>query len=227
MQGIKKLSQQILSNFRGVGYNVLYKLLNAKYYNVPQDRRRVFFIGYRKDLGKKFLFENIPTGSRVLTLRDAIWDLRESAVPALPKNRTNGPECLVPNHEYMVGGFSTIYMSRNRVRGWDEPSYTIQAGGRHAPIHPQANKMIKIEKNKWVFDPGSPHEYRRLTVRECARAQTFPDDFIFYYKSVADGYKMVGNAVPVNLAYAIAVTIRKDLEETIKNGKKGKIKIRV
>jgi len=220
----KEAFQQILSNFQSIGYNVSYKLINAKYYNVPQDRRRLFFIGYRKDLGKTFFFENIQTGSRVLTLKDAIWDLRKSAKPALAKNHTNGYKCKASNHEYMVGGFSTIYMSRNRVRGWGEPSYTIQAGGRHAPIHPQANKMIKIEKNKWVFDPASPSEYRRLTIRECARVQTFPDSFIFYYNGVADGYKMIGNAVPVNLAYTIATTIRKDLEETINKIKKVKTK---
>jgi DNA (cytosine-5)-methyltransferase 1 len=225
----KEAFQQILNNFQNIGYNVSYKLINAKYYNVPQDRRRLFFIGYRKDLGKTFFFENIQTGSRVLTLKDAIWDLRKSAKPALTKNHTNGYKCAVSNHEYMVGGFSTIYMSRNRVRGWGEPSYTIQAGGRHAPIHPQANKMIKIEKNKWVFDPASPSEYRRLTIRECARVQTFPDSFMFYYNGVADGYKMIGNAVPVNLAYAIATTIRKDLKEAINKtkAKKNENKIRV
>ena len=48
----------------------------------------------------------------------------------------------------MTGNFSSIYMSRNRVRSWDEPSFTIQAGGRHAPIHPDAPKMIKIGKDK-------------------------------------------------------------------------------
>ncbi len=77
-----------------------------------------------------------------------------------------------------VTSFSSIYMSRNRVRTWDEPSFTIQAGGRHAPIHPQANKMIFVEKDKRIFDPESPMPYRRLSVRECARIQTFPDWFI-------------------------------------------------
>jgi len=55
--------------------------------------------------------------------------------------------------------------------------------------------------------------YRRLSVRECARVQTFPDDFIFEYTDVAVGYKMIGNAVPVNLAYEIAKQIMEDLDE--------------
>ena len=115
----------------------------------------------------------------------------------------------------MNGGFSTIYMSRNRVRGWDEPSFTIQAGGRHAPCHPQAPKMKFVEENKRVFVKGKEDLYRRLSVRECARIQTFPDDFIFYYNDVADGYKMIGNAVPVKFAEALASKIMTDIKTAI------------
>jgi DNA (cytosine-5)-methyltransferase 1 len=111
----------------------------------------------------------------------------------------------------MTGSFSTIYMSRNRVRSWDEPSYTIQAGGRHAPIHPDAPKMIKVGKDKMKFDPGHKNKYRRLSVRECARIQTFPDDFIFLYEKISDGYKMIGNAVPVKLSEELAKEIKKIL----------------
>ena len=76
----------------------------------------------------------------------------------------------------MTGDFSSMYMSRNRVRKWDEPSFTIQAGGRHAPCHPQANTMIKVDKDKRIFDPETPKPYRRLSVRECARIQTLMMD---------------------------------------------------
>ena len=99
-------------------------------------------------------------------------------------------------------------MSRNRVRAWNEPSFTIQAGGRHAPIHPQAPKMLFVNDNKRIFVPGHEHLYRRLSVRECARIQTFPDNFIFHYTNISDGYKMVGNAVPVRLAYFIAKSVK-------------------
>ena len=199
----------ILDRFRRLGYKVSFKLLNAKHYGVPQDRKRVIFVGYHKKLGKVFQF---PAGrENLFTLKDAIYDLHSSAKPAQGKNRTNGKKLRILNHEYMNGGFSPIYMSRNRVRGWEEQSFTIQAGGRHAPIHPQASKMIFAKKNKFAFDPKSPKPYRRLSVRECARIQTFPDDFAFVYDSVADGYKMVGNAVPVKLAEAIALMIKKDL----------------
>ena len=194
---------------KDIGYNVSFQVLNANDYEVPQDRKRVFLVGLHESLNKEFQFPEPITPK--LTLKDAIGDLSEP-LPAYGKNKANPFSKLdIPNHEYMTGDFSTIYMSRNRVRKWDEPSFTIQAGGRHAPCHPQANPMIKVEKDKRIFDPESPNPYRRLSVRECARIQTFPDDFIFYYKSINDGYKMIGNAVPVKLAENIAIQIKKVL----------------
>lgn len=195
--------------FRESGYNLSFRLVNANNYGVPQDRKRVIFVGYRKDLNLTFEFPKAFDYKPVL--KDAIWDLKDSAIPAKEKNYTNGFKCIIPNHEYMIGGFSTIFMSRNRVRAWDEPSFTIQAGGRHAPIHPQAPKMKFIEQNKREFVKGKEHLYRRLSLRECARIQTFPDDFIFKYDNLINGYKMVGNAVPVNMAYVLANKIMEDL----------------
>lgn len=195
----------------GIGYNLSFKLLNVADYGVPQDRKRVFFIGYRNDLGLEFSFPEVLNNK--ITLEETIRDLEKSAIPAKEKNYTNGNECIVPNHEFMHGGFSTIFMSRNRVRNWDEQSFTIQAGGRHAPIHPQAPKMVFVEQDKRVFVAGKEHLYRRLSVRECARIQTFPDDFIFYYDKISAGYKMIGNAVPVEMAFVLAKTIKKDLME--------------
>lgn len=204
----------IINAFEEAGYVVSFKLLNAIRYNVPQDRKRVILIGYHKDLQKRFNFGLLKQASHIPTLKETIWDLRESALPALENSKTNGESCLVPNHEYMTGGFSSMYMSRNRVRAWNEPSFTIQAGGRHAPIHPQANKMIHVAKDKCIFDPNSAQPYRRLSVRECARIQTFPDDFTFYYKDLTAGYKMIGNAVPVGFSYALAQAIYTDLFES-------------
>jgi DNA (cytosine-5)-methyltransferase 1 len=204
-----KAIKEILHQFGEAGYFVNYSLLNAKYYNVPQDRKRVFFIGYNHKMGKSF---NFISPVQTKTLRDTIWDLRNTAKPARDKNKKNG-SLETPNHEYMNGGFSTIYMSRNRVRSWDEQSYTIQAGGRHAPIHPQAPKMEYVAKDHMRFVPGKEPLYRRLSVRECARIQTFPDSFIFKYNNVSDGYKLVGNAVPVELAKRLAIQIYKDIEE--------------
>lgn len=202
----KEAVQNILHHFENAGYDVTVNLVNAADYGVPQDRKRVFYIGFRNDLNVKYHFPKAL--ERKVSLKEAIYDLKDNVLKAKDKNKTNGDDCIIPNHEYMNGGFSTIYMSRNRVRSWDEQSFTIQAGGRHAPIHPQAPKMLFVEKNKRIFVPGKEELYRRLSVRECARIQTFPDDFKFYYTDVADGYKMVGNAVPVMLAYHVANSIK-------------------
>ena len=198
----------ILSQFEQIGYRVSFKLLNAKNFGVPQDRKRVIVVGYRESLG--FGFEFPEPGHEVLTLKDAIFDLRAIA-PIPVKSKVDNYHPSLPNHECADLGFSSIYMSRNRVRSWSEPSFTIQAGGRHAPLHPQATKMILVAKDKRIFDPNSPQPYRRLSVRECARVQTFPDDFIFKYKYIIDGYKMVGNAVPINLARVLAGKIFDDI----------------
>jgi DNA (cytosine-5)-methyltransferase 1 len=196
--------------FKESGYTLSFKMLNASNFLVPQDRKRVFFIGIRDDLNLKFEFPEDFKEKR--DLKDAIWDLKDSAMPGKAKNHTNGNNCQIPNHEYMIGDYSTMYMSRNRVRDWDEFSYTIQAGGRHAPIHPQAPKMEFVEANKRIFANGKEKLYRRLSLRECARIQTFPDDFVFCYKNLIAGYKMVGNAVPVNLAKVLAKKIMEQLK---------------
>lgn len=199
----------IVDRFYQCGYDVTIDLVNAKDYGVAQERKRVFYIGFRRDLGIDFKF---PQGSTVfdgdkLTLRDVIWDLQFTAVPAV-KGNTHNPNAL-NNNEYYTGGFSTIFMSRNRVKGWDEQAFTVQASGRHCQLHPQAPKMIAVAKDLRRFVEGSEHLYRRLTVREIARIQGFPDDFRFVYDKVDDAYKMIGNAVPIPLAYEIAVAIKK------------------
>lgn len=200
----------ILYQMKDAGYDITYKLLNSKHFNVPQERKRVIIVGYREDLGGIFDFPKEL--DYILTLKDAIDDLG-SIEPFKTSRVPKSDNLSIPNHEYLDMGFSSIYMSRNRVRRWHEPSFTIQAGGRHAPIHPQANKMIFVERDKFKFDPKSPFSYRRLSVRECARIQTFPDRFIFKYNDVADGYKMIGNAVPVNMAEIIAAKIFTDIQE--------------
>ena len=202
----------ILNQFRKIGYNVSYKLLNANDFYTPQDRKRVIIVGYHQSMGKHFKFPK--ANSSKLSLKDAIWDL-SSIEPKKIKDKLDGNFHQIPNHEYLDSRYSSIYMSRNRVRMWQEPSFTIQAGGRHAPIHPQANKMIKVKKDKRIFDPNSPKPYRRLSVRECARIQAFPDSFILKYEYINHGYKMIGNAVPVSLAKIIAQKIKTDIERAI------------
>ena len=204
--------QNILKLFREAGYNVSLTLVNAKDYGVAEERKRVFYIGFRDDLDVQFKFPQGSTAEddKKLTLRDIIWDLQDTAVPSGPKNHHN--PAAVNNNEYYTGDFSPIFMSRNRVKGWDEQAFTVQASGRQCQLHPQAPKMVKMDKDVCRFVKGQEHLYRRMTIREVARVQGFPDDFRFVYEETNNAYKMIGNAVPVNLAYEIACGIRTALE---------------
>lgn len=206
--------QKILSLFDEAGYDVSLNMVNAKDYGVAEERKRVFYIGFRKDLNIKFVFPKGSTADdeKKITLRDIIWDLQYTAVPSGPKNHHN-PDA-INNNEYFTGAYSPIFMSRNRVKSWDEQAYTVQASGRQCQLHPQAPKMVKFGKNDCRFVEGKEHLYRRMTIREVARVQGFPDDFQFIYQDTNNAYKMIGNAVPVNLAYEIAVAIKKVLENS-------------
>ncbi len=204
--------KKIIKLFKDAGYDVSLTLVDAKDYGVAEERKRVFYIGFHSDLNIDFSF---PKGStedddKKITLKDIIWDLKESAVPAKNGNRHN--EKSINNNEYFVGSYSPIFMSRNRVKAWNEQAYTVQASGRQCQLHPQAPKMVKVAKNDCRFVEGMEHLYRRMTVREIARIQGFPDDFVFKYSNVDTAYKMIGNAVPVNLAYEIASSIKIQLE---------------
>ena len=212
--------KNILELFKNAGYDVTLNLANAKNYATAQERKRVFYIGFRKDLNINFSF---PKGStqddnKKLTLRDAIWDLQFTAVPAAAKNKHN--EKAINNNEYFTGAYSPIFMSRNRVKSWNEQAFTVQASGRQCQLHPQAPKMVKFGPNDCRFVSTKENLYRRLSIRECARIQGFGDDFKFIYKNVNDAYKMIGNAVPVNLAYEIALSIKKYMENSSENFEK-------
>ncbi len=206
-----KAVKNILELFDESGYDVTMNLVNAKDYGVAQERKRIFYIGFRKDLHINFIF---PKGSteddNKLTLKDIIYDLKDTAIPAAEKNKHN--EKAINNNEYFTGSFSPIFMSRNRVKSWDEQAYTVQASGRQCQLHPQAPKMIKVDKDRYEFEKGKENLYRRMTIREIARIQGFPDNFKFIYTNTNDAYKMIGNAVPVNLAYEIAIAIKNVLK---------------
>lgn len=203
----RKAVEELLEMFKNAGYRVSLTLVNAKDYGVAEERKRVFYIGIRNDIEKEFVF---PQGSTEkendrLTIRDVIGDLRGLAIPAVG-NKPN-PDAK-NNNEYFTGSFSPMYMSRNRRKEWDEQAFTVQASGRQCQLHPDSPPMIKVKPDTYGFNKERKGEYRRMSVREVARLQGFPDDFVFRYGNIDTGYKMVGNAVPVHLAYEIALALR-------------------
>jgi DNA (cytosine-5)-methyltransferase 1 len=208
---------KIIDEFEKTGYAITYRKIVAADYGVPQERKRVFIVGFRKDLNKKFVFPKPTHGERLkpyITQKDAFGDLPD-ALPALSKNKSHGENLKISNHEYFIGEFSSRFMSRNRRRGWGEIAYTVEASGRHAKLHPSASPMVKIGTDNWKFDENSQKPYRRLSVRESARIQGFPDSFTFHYTNIDVGYKLIGNAVPVKLAHVIAEEIKKQLVDIL------------
>ena len=186
-------------------YDVTYALVNCADYRIPQDRFRVFILGIQNQYCKYYLFPN-PVESPKVTLREAIGDI--SVEPTKYFNEQVVANDNFSNHDVYVGPFDAKFMARNRVRSWNEVSFTIQAQAKNEPLHPQAPKMVFKNKNERIFAPGYEHLYRRLSVRECARIQTFPDSFRFIYTSIQDGYKMVGNAVPTRMAQYLAEQLK-------------------
>lgn len=210
--GKGEVFKQIVQDFAAAGYTIYHKLLNSAEYGVPQIRERVILVGIRNDIDFKYSYPEATHGygieglKEVVTLKDAIGDLEEDP------------------GEYFTGSYSTIFMSRNRKKLWSQPSFTIQASGRQAPIHPAGAPMVNVGKDKFIFSDGEENN-RRLSVKEIARIQTFPDWYEFSRGTSNRNdnakldlvYKQIGNAVPVRLALAVAEPIaefaKTDLEK--------------
>ena len=195
--------RKIRKMFREKGYILRTQELNSADFHVPQDRKRVFIVGIKEDEAHK-VFRFPRKRKNIITLEDAIGHLKST--PPLP---TKNHRIAEDNHEYLDESFSSIFMSRNRVRGWNETSFTILAQGRQMVLHPQAPKMSKVDTDIFEFQKGSEHLYRRFSVREAALIQSFPREFTFFYTNIKDAYKMVGNAVPPKLAYYLAMQIQR------------------
>ena len=172
----------IIAEFSDCGYDVFYKLLNAKKYGVPEDRERVIIVGFRKDLGVNH-FEFPAERNYKVTMRDVLKNLPD----AKPEEICNQP-------------YSSRYMSRNRKRDWDDVSYTIPAMAKQVTLWPGSPDMHKIGTDQWEFGKGLT---RRLSWREAAAIQTFPPE-IEFYGDIVSKYNQIGNAVPVKLAEIIA-----------------------
>ncbi|MBD1212487.1 MAG: DNA cytosine methyltransferase [Dolichospermum sp.] len=191
----------VLSEMKEIGYNIVYNLLEAADYGVPQNRARVVFIGSRDGEAATFPIPKYCKDGKILpkwlTLEDAITDLvdTEREFMAYPESRLKYLRLLesgqnwkhLPEElkqEAMGGAYNSGggKVGFYRRLSWDKPSPTITTSP-----HQKATDMCH------------PVELRSLTVRESARIQTFPDDWIFY-GSVSSKYKQIGNAVPVLLA---------------------------
>lgn len=199
-----------LSNINGVGYNVVYQLVNASDYGVPQKRQRVFFVGVRKDLKIIFTFPQ-KINKEKMTLRHILnipsnvsnnidWSLSPQAQEMIKFIPEGGSWKDVP-YEHLAPRFQRI---RDNMKKYHSPNFYRRfsrneiCGTITASAQPENCGIIH------------PVENRRFTVREVARIQTFPDNFKFLTdtpRNITAMYKVIGNAVPVTLAYNIASSI--------------------
>lgn len=202
-----------------LGYELVEpRVLKALFYQVPQKRERLFLVGIRKDLAPLVKFHWPSPYHRVMTMRDALkkgelydCDVPPSVGQSYPPRKAeilaqvpaggywrDLPDELQREYmkkSYFLGGGKT---GMARRLAWDEPSLTLTC----APAQKQTERC-------------HPEETRPLTVREYARIQTFPDNWVFAGPITAQ-YKQIGNAVPVNLAYAmgrVLISLLNQIEE--------------
>jgi len=208
-QGNENVIDIVEQEFNDIGYNVTYKVLNAAEYGVPQKRQRVIFIANSLGLENGTLFPKKTHGPESIskkpfvTVRNAIMDIAKVADPKdkwnhkpmqhsdkvkkrfelMPKNSD-----LAFDQSFLPKGLRRTAFAHNCKRlPLDGPSVTIVPGHYAFPVHPTLSRTI--------------------TVREAARLQTFPDNFIFFGKRDNQAL-LAGNAVPVKLAKAIAMQLK-------------------
>jgi DNA (cytosine-5)-methyltransferase 1 len=202
--------------FESMGYEVLPpKILKAIYYRVPQKRERLFIVGIKKEFASLVTFEWPQPQEQIFTLKDALkkgelypCDVPHSPGQTYPEKKRKILDLVPPGgywkdlplelqKKYMMKSF---YLGGGKTGiarriSWDEPSLTLTC----SPAQKQTERC-------------HPDETRPFQVREYARIQTFPDDWEFE-GSLTQQYKQIGNAVPVNLAYAMGMSLIKLLKK--------------
>ena len=196
----------ILENLKNRNYEIEWKILNSNDYGVPQKRKRLIIIGFKRELNLLNSF-NWPTIEQYKpTLKDALINVPNSPGYEYPEKKLkilkmvppggcwkNLPEEIAKKYmgnSYYLGGGKTGIARRI---SWDEPSLTLTT----SPMQKQTERC-------------HPDEVRPFRIREYARIQTFPDEWIFE-GSINSSYKQIGNAVPILLAEKIAKQLRKVL----------------
>ncbi|CDQ38915.1 DNA (cytosine-5-)-methyltransferase [Virgibacillus salexigens] len=194
----------MLDVFSDIGYIVKWKVLRALDYDVAQKRERIVIVGIRKDLVNKEGLEYFFPKSYgyELTLKDILKDVPESVGTNYPESKKNVLDLVPPGGYWrdLPDEIAKDYMGKSYYSGggrtgmarrlsWDEPSLTLTC----SPAQKQTERC-------------HPDETRPFTVREYARIQSFPDSWEFDC-STGNAYKQIGNAVPVNMAKAIGLSI--------------------
>lgn len=195
-----KTLQTMIDIYENMGYNVTWNVLKANNYGVAQKRERVVIIGIRNDINIQYRLPMEYDYKPVL--RDALKDIPESIGEKYPEKKRKVLELVPPGGYWrdLPDEIAKEYMGKSYYSGggrtgmarrisWDEPSLTLTC----SPAQKQTERC-------------HPDETRPFTVREYARIQSFPDDWEFA-GSMGQQYKQIGNAVPVEFAKAIGLSI--------------------
>lgn len=209
-----KTLEGMISILDEIGYNVVpVQVLKAINYKVPQKRERLILVGIRKDIETEY--EYPKKHNKIYNLKDALKkgelfekNVKKSEGAKYPEYKKQILDLIPPKgywrdlpldlqKEYMGGSFYLGGGKTGMARriGWDEPCLTLTC----SPAQKQTERC-------------HPDETRPFTVREYARIQTFPDDWVFE-GSTSQQYKQIGNAVPVNLGQEVGYSVVKFLNE--------------
>jgi len=198
-----KTLKQLIKLFNNDGdYNIKFKVLNSKYFNVPQKRERIFIIGIRNDIDKEFIF---PDGNdEIKLLKDVLINVPESIGAKYPENKRKIMELIPP-------GGCWINLPKDKQLEYMGAKMLASGGGKRGVARRlsmnEACLTLTTSPTQKQTERCHPNETRPLSVREYARIQTFPDDYKFA-GSMMNQYKQIGNAVPIKLAEAIATSIK-------------------
>ena len=220
---------QTSGHFPDLSYRVVYRLLDAADYGVPQHRHRVFIVGFRSDLGIEWNFPESTHNLNKLIWEQWVtgeyWDLHKVAKskrPVMPESLKRRVEILKANHSLIAPEGNRYLTVRDALVGLPDPrtensipNHEFRDGAKPYPGHTgsaldEPSKALKAGahgvpggENMIAFPDGS---YRYYTAREAARIQTFPDDYIFD-SAWTEAMRQIGNAVPMHLAEVVGQSI--------------------
>lgn len=226
-----KVKKRILNDFSKLGYNMDVKVLYAPEFGVPQIRKRAFYVGLLNSETKFSYPVSKFSPSEFITCKQALCDLPSLVNDtdySLTKTRNYVTEPL-NNYQKMMRKKSSIVFNHYPTRHEKKTVDTIALvpdGGDYRDLPPEIAKRFKYHESMTRYNSNKPsltidtghrthfhYEYNRIpSVRESARLQSFPDDFVFY-GSKQQQYKQVGNAVPPLLGKSIAFEIKKFLDK--------------
>lgn len=223
-----EIKNEILRRFEKMGYNIACQILCAADYGVPQMRKRLIFMGIRKDIGMPKFPEPLFTPDTYRTCRDAISDLPSRTDELGEEISTYSGRPLTEYQRLMRGDCEILYnhVATNHTQLVKDTIALVPEGGNYKDLPPGWGESRRFNEAWTRYDGNKPsktidtghrnhfhYEYNRVpTIRENARLQSFPDDFVFTGTRTQQN-RQVGNAVPPLLGQALGKALMEIISE--------------